>query len=213
MIGAKRPAAGSVLVHGDDISTLREPERARRIAFVPQDPIVPAGLSVEEYVGLGRSAHRGILRGPSAKDRAVVLEVLDRLAFTQFAHRDVATLSGGERQRVVVARALAQHTTVLVLDEPITGLDLRHQMEILDIVRREVDECDIAVLSILHDLTLVAQYSDDVTLLDEGRIRLQGPVGEVLASPELEDSFGVPLRVIEVEGSTLVVPLPAKGRP
>lgn len=210
--GVRRPSSGDVSVLGHDIHRLREQPRARQLAFVPQHPVVPIGMSVADYVGLGRTAHRGALRPAGDDDRAIVSGVLERLDIKSFAHRDVASLSGGERQRVILARALAQHTLVLVMDEPITGLDLRHQLDLLSIVRREVDECGLAVIATLHDLTLAAQFADEMSLMDSGRIVASGQPSDVLRSPQLATSYGVDLHVVEVAGADVVVPAPIRER-
>lgn len=212
LAGIRRPTSGSVTVLGSDIHRLREQARARHLAFVPQRPIVPQGMSVVDYVGLGRTAHRGALRPVGDDDRAIVRSVLDRLEIAHFAQRDVASLSGGERQRVVLARALAQHTLVLVMDEPITGLDVRHQIDLLAMVRREVDECGLAVVTTLHDLTLAAQFADVMSLMDAGQVVASGSPGNVLRSPELASSYGVDIHVVEVAGADVVVPAPFRSK-
>jgi iron complex transport system ATP-binding protein len=164
-------------------------------------------MSMHDYVSLGRTAYHGLLRAPSAADRRCVGDVLERLSLTEFAARDVATLSGGERQRMVLARALAQATTVMVLDEPITGLDLRHQIAILELLQNEVRECGLTVLATLHDLTLAGQFADRLVLLDQGRLVLDGPSGEVVRSRELAECYGMELRVIDVDGADVVIPV------
>jgi iron complex transport system ATP-binding protein len=204
--GVRNVSIGRVDVFGHDVHRLREASRARQIAFVPQQPIVPWGMSVEDYVSLGRTAHRGVIRIGRDDDHQIVNEVLDRVGIANFAHRDVASLSGGERQRVVLARALAQHTLVLVLDEPTTGLDVRHQVEILQLVRREVDECGLAVLATLHDLSLAAQFSDVMSVMSQGALMTSGPPSEVLRSRALEECYGVDFRVVEIDGADVVVP-------
>lgn len=212
LAGVRKPSSGSVSVRGADIHRLREQARARQLAFVPQHPTVPSGMSVADYVGLGRTAYRGALRPAGDEDFAIVNEVLERLDIATFARRDVATLSGGERQRVVLARALAQHTLVLVMDEPITGLDLRHQIDLLSLVRREVDECGLSVVATLHDLTLAAQFADTMSLMDTGQIVASGRPDEVVRSPQLAASYGVPLHVVDVAGADVVVPAPMRER-
>jgi iron complex transport system ATP-binding protein len=102
------------------------------------------------------------------------------MSLAEFAHRDVATLSGGERQRMVLARALAQSTKVIVLDEPTTGLDLRHQMDLLELLKTEVAECGLTIVATLHDLTLAGQFADRLVLLDRGEVVLDGPAHEVI---------------------------------
>jgi iron complex transport system ATP-binding protein len=207
VVGLRRIAGGTVRVAGRDLRDLSERERALVVSLVPQHPEVPAGMSVREYVALGRTPYHGLLRGPGPRHRVAVEDALARVSLHDFANRDVITLSGGERQRMVLARALAQATPVMVLDEPITGLDLRHQMELLELLRAEVSECGLTVLATLHDLTLAGQFADRLVLLDAGRVVLDGPAGEVVRSPALGASYGMHLRVVEVEGADVVVPV------
>ncbi len=205
--GLRRSSHGTVTLSGESVSAMNERQRALRVAVVPQHPTIPFGMSVHDYVSLGRTAYHGLLRAPSAADRRCVGDVLERLSLTEFAARDVATLSGGERQRMVLARALAQATTVMVLDEPITGLDLRHQIAILELLQNEVRECGLTVLATLHDLTLAGQFADRLVLLDQGRLVLDGPSGEVVRSRELAECYGMELRVIDVDGADVVIPV------
>lgn len=205
--GLRRPSHGSVTIVGERVGSLSERERALRVALVTQHPIVPSGMSVRDYVALGRTAYHGLLRPPSAGDRQAVADVLRRLALDEYAHRDVVTLSGGERQRMVLARALAQATMVMVLDEPITGLDLRHQITMLELLQKEVHECGLTVIATLHDLTLAGQFADRLVLLDHGRLVLDGPSGEVVRSKELADCYGMKLRVVDVDGADVVIPV------
>jgi len=146
-------------------------------------------------------------RPPRADARQAVEKVFNRLALDEYAHRDVVTLSGGERQRMVLARALAQATMVMVLDEPITGLDLRHQITMLELLQKEVHECGLTVIATLHDLTLAGQFADRLVLLDHGRLVLDGPSGEVVRSKELAECYGMKLRVVDVDGADVVIPV------
>ena len=145
--GLRRVNAGSICLEGRPIAGMKERARARVVSLVPQHPEVPAGMSVREYVALGRTAHHGLLRAASARDWSLVDDVLRRLSLDEFAERDVITLSGGERQRMVLGRALAQTAPVMVLDEPITGLDMRHQIELLELLKKEVAEGGLSVLA------------------------------------------------------------------
>lgn len=205
--GLRRVASGSVTIGGTAIGALNERERARLVSLVPQHPQVPAGMTVRDYVALGRVAFHGVLRAPSATDKRAVDEVLERLALVGFAQRDVATLSGGERQRMVLARALAQSTMVIVLDEPTTGLDLRHQMELLELLKQEVADCGLTVIATLHDLTLAGQFADRLVLLDQGVVVLDGAARDVIRSHELSEHYGMNLRVIDVDGGDVIVPV------
>lgn len=205
--GLRRVRRGRVVVDGVDLLAMNERERARHVALVPQHPIVPVGMAVRDYVALGRTSYHGLLRAPSAEDRAIVERVLVELDLAHFAERDVTTLSGGERQRAVLARALAQSTMLVVLDEPITGLDLRHQITILERLRREVDECGLSVVATMHDLTLAGQFADRLVLIDDGRVVLEGPAREVIRDAELARRYDMELRVLDVDGHDVVVPI------
>jgi cobalamin transport system ATP-binding protein len=204
--GLRRVSAGSISLEGRAIGDLNERARAQVVSLVPQHPEVPAGMSVREYVSLGRTAYHGLLRGAGPRDWAVVDDVTARLGLDGFAGRDVATLSGGERQRMVLARALAQTTPVMVLDEPITGLDMRHQIELLELLKKEVAGGGLSVLATLHDLTLAGQFADRLVLLDRGEVVLDGPASEVIRSPRLSAAYQMALRVVEVDGTDVVVP-------
>jgi iron complex transport system ATP-binding protein len=205
--GLRRAAQGSVAIDGHELAAMHERERAHRVALVPQHPVIPSGMSVEDYVALGRVAYHGLFRPPGAQDRAILASVLERLSLVDFAQRDVMTLSGGERQRMVLARALVQSTGVIVLDEPITGLDMRHQMDMLELLKSEVAQCGLTVVATLHDLTLAGQFADRLVLLDRGKVVLDGAASDVIRSDELARCYGMNLRVVDVDGADVVVPV------
>ncbi len=205
--GLRRPSSGSVSIGDVSVADMSDRERARTVALVPQHPVVPDGMTVYDYVALGRIAYHGLFRPPSVADRRIVESVLERLTLGEFRDRDVATLSGGERQRMVLGRAFAQSTMVIVLDEPITGLDLRHQMELLELLKSEVADCGLTVVATLHDLTLAGQFADRLVLLDRGEVVLDGPAGVVVRSGELASRYGMNLRVVDVDGADVVVPV------
>lgn len=206
LAGVRRVARGTVLVDGRDVHAMSERERAATVAFVPQHPLFPAGMSVQDYVALGRHARHGLWRGPSETDHATVGLSLERVGISQLANRDVDSLSGGERQRAVIARALAQTTTFIVMDEPTNGLDVRHQVDILELVRREVVECGATVIATLHDLTLAGHFADTMVVMNEGKILTQGSAREVAASRELRDAYGIEIMVVDVAGRDVWVP-------
>jgi iron complex transport system ATP-binding protein len=185
--------------------------RARAIAYVPQAPVIPPGMLVADYVLLGRTPHRSIFRGESRRDRAVAAEVLHRLDLRGFADRELASLSGGERQRVVLARALAQESSVVLLDEPTTALDLGHQQDVLDLVEELRRERDLTVLATLHDLTLAGRYGDEIAVLADGRIVATGPPRAVLSESLIATHFHAHVRIIEDTDGPVIVPV--AGRP
>jgi len=205
--GLRKASHGSVSISGHALAEMHERERAQRVALVPQHPVIPSGMSVADYVALGRVAYHGLFRPPSANDRSIVESVLERLSLVDFRERDVMTLSGGERQRMVLARALVQSTAVIVLDEPITGLDMRHQMDMLELLKSEVAQCGLTVVATLHDLTLAGQFADRLVLLDRGEVVLDGAASDVIRSDELARCYGMKLRVVDVDGADVVIPV------
>ena len=176
------PYRGAILLGGTDIRSLRLRERARLVAYVPQQPVLPPSMTVEEYVLLGRTPHLGYLGGPGRRDREQAAAALARLDVTRFAARRLASLSGGERQRVVLARALAAEPRVLLLDEPTSMLDIGHQQQVLELVDGLRRDGGLTVLSTLHDLTTAGQYADEVVLLDSGHVAAAGPASDVLTA-------------------------------
>ncbi|MET8834818.1 ABC transporter ATP-binding protein [Micromonospora sp. NPDC004540] len=206
-VGGLLPAPGAVSLFGTPINSLRRRDRARVVATVAQSPVVPAGMSVFDYVLLGRTPYIPALGRESAADLAAVHEVLGRLDLGAFGHRELATLSGGERQRVFLARALAQGATLLLLDEPTSALDIGHQQEVLELVDQLRREHDLTVLATMHDLSIAGEYADRLVLLAEGRVAAAGPPQEVLTEPLLACHYRAHVRVIPGDHGPLVVPV------
>ncbi|KPQ12675.1 MAG: ABC-type cobalamin uptake system ATPase component BtuD [Saliniramus fredricksonii] len=175
-----KPQAGRVLLDGQDIRAMPARRVAQRVAAVLQEQPTDFALTVVEIVALGRAPHRRALAGLSAQDLHIVDHALERLDLHDFAQRPFGTLSGGERQRVMVARALAQEPGLIVLDEPTNHLDIRHQLEVLRLVRG----LGATVVASLHDLNLVHGFADDLLVLADGHPLAFGPVEAVL-TPEL----------------------------
>lgn len=181
--------------------------RARALAYLPQTPVIPAGVPVIDYVLLGRTPHRGIFAADSNRDLTLAADVLDRLDLAGFAEREVGSLSGGERQRVVLARALVQESAILLLDEPTTALDLGHQQEVLDLVDELRTERGLTVLATLHDLTLAARYGDRVAALSGGRMVAHGPPREVVTEELILTHFNASVRIIDDVDGPVIVPV------
>jgi iron complex transport system ATP-binding protein len=197
---------GTVLLDGADGAGLSRRERARRVAVVPQDPVVPPAISVRDYVLLGRTPHVGYFGVERDRDRRAADRALARLGLEAFAKRWMGTLSGGERQRVVLARALAQEARILLLDEPTSALDLARQQQVLELVDRLRRDEGLTVVTAMHDLTLAASYADQVHLLSEGRLVASGAPAEVLRSRLLGEHFGATVRVFDHDGQIVVMP-------
>jgi iron complex transport system ATP-binding protein len=209
-------ATGEVSIEGRYQRDLRTRERARMVALVPQQPVVPESLTVAEYVLLGRTPHLSLFGSEARRDHDVAERILAKVDLAWGADRLVSTLSGGEFHRAVVGRALAQEARVLLLDEPTTGLDLGHQLQVLELADELRRTEGITVISAIHDLTLAARFSDRIALLVEGELVAEGTPAEVLRPETLERHYGVPVHVIRgPNGELIVVPAgaPAAARP
>jgi len=202
------PYQGRVLLGGADAATLRARERARLVAYVPQEPVLPPDMTVAQYVLLGRTPHLGYLSTPGRHDRARAHAALERLDVARFAASRLARLSGGERQRVVLARALASDPTVLLLDEPTSMLDVGHQQQVLELVDGLRGDGRLTVLSTLHDLTAAGQYADELVLLDEGHVVASGPPSAVLTAALIETVYAARVAVTPgPDGRPVVTPV------
>lgn len=209
-------AEGEIEIGGYPRRALPRRRAARLVAMVPQHPVLPGGMTAAEYVLLGRTPHLGYWAGERAADRRLAQAALERLDGASLAGRPLGALSGGERQRVVLARAVAQDSAVLLLDEPTASLDIGHQQQVLDLVEGLRRERRIAVLGALHDLTLAAQYADRLVLLDRGRVVAEGPAAGVLTAERLTLFSGARVALLRGPGGELVVAprrdLPGGGR-
>lgn len=198
-----RAQGGSVYVDGNDIGRLGARELARRLSYVAQRGAEGGRYTVFDAVLQGRKPHLGWAVSPA--DLRVVEEVLQALHLEEFSLRHLAELSGGELQKVMIARALAQEPKVLLLDEPTSNLDLRNQLEVMDLVRTMTEHRSMAVLIAIHDINLALRFSDKFLLLREGAIFASGGE-EALSRKNIEETYGVAVRLVKDKDGTLVVP-------
>jgi iron complex transport system ATP-binding protein len=189
------PYQGTISMDGADARTLSAKARARVLGYVPQEPVLPPDLTVEQYVLLGRTAHLGYLASPGRRDREHVRAAMDRLDITRFSARHLARLSGGERQRTVLARALAGEPSVLLLDEPTSMLDVGHEQQVLELVDSLRREDGRTVISTLHNLTIAGQYADSLVMLAGGRVVAAGPPDTVLTAPRIAEVYAAHVTV------------------
>jgi iron complex transport system ATP-binding protein len=203
------PDSGSVHVGGEDVHRLSSRASSRLVAVVPQETQLAFDFDVRDVVEMGRTPYRTRLRNPTQSTRSAVERAMERTEVTELAARSIRSVSGGERQRVLLARALAQDTPVLALDEPTANLDINHQARTLELVRDLVDEGK-TILAAIHDLNLAARYCDELQLLSQAEIVASGPPDAVLTSANLEDAFETNAVVARhpVTGSVHVSALP-----
>ena len=208
--GVVAPDAGSVRVAGEDVHALSSRAASRRVATVPQDTTLAFEFSVADVVEMGRTPYHGRLTSDPAA-AAVVERALERTETAQFRDRTVGSLSGGERQRVVLARALAQETPALLLDEPTGSLDVNHQIRTLELVRDLVETEGTAALAAIHDLDLAARFCDRIAVLADGDCLAIGPPAEVVTRDRLRTAFDADAAVLSnpVTGTRSVTPFPS----
>jgi len=188
---------GRITIDGQELSQLGRREVARRVAVVPQVPLMPAGMTVHEYVLLGRTPYVSYVGRESRRDVTAAGQALGRLDLDELAGRELGTLSGGERQRAVLARALAQEAPLLLLDEPTSALDAGRQQEALELIDALRLDAGLTVLAAMHDLTLAGQYASRLLLLSNARIVAQGAPAEVLTEALIAEHYGARVRVLD----------------
>jgi len=196
--GLVRPTAGRAFLGGSPIDELDRGTIARRLAVVPQLAALPFATRVEEVVALGRLPHEDPLRGARPADRAAVAAAIDRVGVGHLLGRDARELSLGERQLVLLALAVAQAAPVLILDEPTVHLDLRHQVETMELLVDLNIRDGTTVIAVLHDLGLASLFFPRIVLLDAGRVVADGTPGEVLTGGRIRDVFGVDPAIVRL---------------
>jgi ABC-type cobalamin/Fe3+-siderophores transport system ATPase subunit len=206
--GVIKIQSGRVAYNGQDLTELSPTERARILGVVPQARQLGGAFTVEQTVLLGRTAYMNWLGQAQEEDRAQVREAMINTKTEHLAQRRIAELSGGEQQRVLLARTLAQTTPVLLMDEPTTHLDLKHQASLLALVRDLAKESNLAILMALHDLNQVSLYADRVALLVEGRLIAVGTPEEVLTIERISEAYQTPVQIVPhpESGTPLIFP-------
>ncbi len=204
-----RPREGTVLLDGQAIRELPSREVARRLGMLPQAPVAPDTLSVEDLVARGRYPHQGLFRQWSRQDEEAVEEALVATAMTELRDRPIDELSGGQRQRAWIAMTLAQQTRLLLLDEPTTYLDLAHQIDVLDLLDRLVAERGRTVVMVLHDINQACRYADQLVAVRDGRVHAAGAPADIVDSAFIQEVFGLEASVVEdpVTGTPLCLPI------
>jgi len=203
-----KPAGGAVLLDGEELAKVPTKRIAQKIGLLPQTPVAPEAITVADLVARGRQPHQAWWKQWSEEDERAVADAMERTDVAALSHRSVDELSGGQRQRVWIAMALAQETDLLLLDEPTTYLDIAHQVEVLDLVRRLNRARGRTVVLVLHDLNQAARYADHLVAMKSGRVVAEGTPAEVVTAELVREVFGLESVVVPdpVTGSPLVVP-------
>jgi len=203
-----KPSEGRVILDGADIQSYKTKEVARRIGLLPQTAIAPDGITVADLVARGRYPYQGFIRQWTEDDEQAVMRAMDAATVTELSGRLVDELSGGQRQRVWVAMALAQHTDILLLDEPTTFLDITHQIELLELFV-DLNRVGHTMVAVLHDLNHAARFGTHLIAMKDGAVVAEGAPSEVVTAELVEQVFGLRCLVVPdpVVGTPHVVPL------
>ncbi|WLQ04977.1 ABC transporter ATP-binding protein [Arthrobacter oryzae] len=203
------PRSGEVILDGVPLAGKSTRQIATRISVLPQSPVAPSGLTVADLVSRGRHPRQKWYQQFSPADESVVEDALRATDILELAGTPIEDLSGGQRQRAWISMTLAQETGILLLDEPTTYLDLAHQVDVLELVRRLNREHGRTVVMVLHDISLAARYSDHIVAMKDGRIEAQGSPADVVTAERLLEIFGLDAQVVSepTDGRPHVIPL------
>lgn len=203
-----KPNTGAILIDGESITKQASKEVAKKLAFLPQGPVVPEGITVEQLVSYGRSPYRSGFGTATAEDRSITDRALAITSLNDMRDRPVTDLSGGQRQRAWVAMTLAQDTGILLLDEPTTFLDIAHQFELMDLLA-DLHDNGRTIVIVLHDINQACRYANNVVVLRDGAIYQQGNPAQVVTVEMLYDVFEIECRVLPdpETGTPMCVPL------
>ena len=205
-IGAVLPIRrGSLFIDGRDLSSLKSRERARLVCYVPQEHDTTFNYTVSDFVLLGRAAFISPFALPSREDASAAAEALEFVGLAEYADRSISELSSGERRLVLIARALAQQSDILLMDEPTTFLDPKHETEIFQLVRKLADEKTKTILVTLHSLEMAVQHSDQMVFMKRGEVVAQGRSAEIFEDSLLERVYDMKMKIIDWEGRKIVL--------
>ncbi len=205
-----KPSSGKIMFDGIDIRKMDKDEITKIVSYSPQENIIPGILTVYEVVLLGRIPY--LSWRISRNDLEITKNVLEELGLEMYARKYANQLSGGERQMILIAQALVREPRLLLLDEPVSNLDIRNQLEILDLIKRITRQREITTITVLHDLNLAARYADKLVVLNSGSIYAYGKPEAVLTSDMLSSVYGVEARINRNNGFVQIVPIRSLSR-
>ena len=199
------PRKGNIFLHGRNIQNLGLKDFAKRVSIVHQYNSSADDITVERLVSFGRTPHMKMMQGRSDEDEKLIEWAMEVTNVEKYRDREVSRLSGGQRQRVWIAMALAQNTKILFLDEPTTYLDIRYQIEILELVKKLNEEYGITIIMVLHDINQAIHFSDRIIGLKDGQVAAQGSPAEVVTPECIRTLYGISLGVTIIEGKKFVL--------
>lgn len=186
-----KPKAGEIFINKKDIKKINEKNIAKEVAFLPQGPVCPSGLTVRELVAFGRFPHQKLIGGLNSHDKEVIDWAIKETGLSEFADREVENLSGGQRQRAWIAMTLAQETEIIMLDEPTTYLDMSYQLEVLEVLEKLNKEKNITVVIVLHELNNACRFADNIIGFKNGKVICEGKPLDVITKENLKKIYGI----------------------
>ncbi len=190
-----KPKSGEIFINGANIKAQKEKHIATQIAFLPQGPICPSGITVKELVAYGRFPHQKIIGGLNSHDKEIIEWAIEATDLKDFSDKEIENLSGGQRQRAWIAMTLAQETNIIMLDEPTTYLDMSYQLEVLEVLEKLNKQKKITVVIVLHELNNACRFAGNIIGLKQGRIICQGVPKEVITRESLKEIYGIDVKL------------------
>lgn len=186
-----KPENGDIYINKKNIRKIKEKDIAKEVAFLPQGPVAPSGLTVRELVAYGRFPHQKMIGGLNSHDKEIIDWAINETGLSEFKDREVENLSGGQRQRAWIAMTLAQETEIIMLDEPTTYLDMSYQLEVLEVLQKLNREKNITVVIVLHELNNACRFADNIVGLKKGKVICQGKPIDVINKENLKEIYGI----------------------
>lgn len=190
-----KPKNGEIFINGENIKNQKEKFLATQVAFLPQGPICPNGMTVKELVAYGRFPHQKIIGGLKSHDKEIIDWAIEETGLKDFRDREIENLSGGQRQRAWIAMTLAQETDIIMLDEPTTYLDMSYQLEVLQVLEKLNKEKNITIVMVLHELNNACRFANNIIGLKNGKIICQGAPKDAITEENLREIYGIDVQL------------------
>ena len=215
LYGYLRPSGGSITLGGSSLAQMKPRERARKIAYVPQDSYIGFDFTVFDVIAMGRNPHHSPLDSLGRHDMEMIETAMEETGTQHLRDKSVNELSGGEKQRTLLARAFAQDSDIILMDEPVSMLDINHQIEIMDLARSMADDKLKTIICVLHDLNLAAQYAQHIFLMKDGTVIRAGIPDVILDADIIRETYGATVYIGDngITGTRIVIPVSRLNNP